>query len=120
MGYEKTKIVKFFKDNFDQVILEEKILWRIVLIEEKFFTSLVLMGKERTIPSLRPFCMLLCKGTYINWFAVTQKTYDSSRFGKHANGTILQYGLRSSLLKWFSYKQSQATNDVTFQANMAA
>ena len=26
------------------------------------------------------------KGSYINWFAVSQRTYDSARFGKFANG----------------------------------
>jgi len=122
MGYEKTKIVKFFKDNFDQVISEERDSLENCFDRGEILYIIGFDGKGENHHVIAAILYATCaKGTYINWFAVTQKTYDSSRFGKHANNQPFRnMGLGSFMLQ---VVQLQAVaqgykSDLYLQANM--
>jgi len=62
------------------------------------------------------------EGSYINWFAVTDKTYDTTRFGKSANGQpFCNMGLGSFLLQTvqlLAVAQGYSCN-LYLQSNMA-
>src|SRR4051812_4593826 len=106
LGAEKTKITRFFRDNFDQVILEER-----DSLENSFDRGEILYiigfdGKGENHHIIAAIMYVSCvKGSYINWFAVSKRTYDSTRFGKYSNNQpFCNMGLGTFCYKWFNCK----------------
>ena len=87
LGKENSKILNFFKDNFDQVIHEEQDSLELAFKSGKILYIIGFDGKGEQHLIVAAIMYISCaKGSYINWFAVSQRTYDSARFGKFANG----------------------------------
>ena len=106
LGAEKTKIIKFFRNNFDQVILEERDSLDTNVDRGEILYIIGFDGKGENHHIIAAIMYVSCvKGSYINWFAVSPLTYDSTRFGKHLNNQHFCYmALELFICKWFSYK----------------
>ena len=123
LGLEGTKIVKFFRDNFDSVIHEEQDSLELAFNRGETLYIIGFDGKGESHHIVAAIMYVSCaKGSYINWFAVSQRNYDTSRFGKNANGQpFCNMGLGSFLLQMVQL-QAVAQGykcDLYLQANMA-
>src|SRR5687768_9285965 len=101
VGLESTKILKFIRENFDRVIPEERGALDLSFERGEILYIIGFDGKGESHHMVAAIMYVSCaKGSYINWFAVTDKTYDPTRFGKSANGQpFCNIGLGSFLLQ---------------------
>src|SRR5687768_3062492 len=101
LGLENTKILTFFRANFDRVIPEERGSLEMSFERGEILYIIGFDGKGENHHMVAAIMYVSCaEGSYINWFAVTDKTYDTTRFGKSANGQpFCNMGLGSFLLQ---------------------
>ena len=123
LGAEKTRIIKFFRDNFDSQIAEERHSLDFSFDRGEILYIIGFDGKGEVHYIIAAIMYVSCKeGSYINWFAVSDKTYDSTRFGKYSiNQPFCNMGLGLFLLQMV---QLQAvahgySPNLYLQANMA-
>ena len=87
VGLENSKILKFVRENFDWVIPEERGALEMSFERGEILYIIGFDGKGENHHMVAAIMYVSCaEGSYINWFAVSDKTYDSTRFGRSANG----------------------------------
>ena len=87
VGLESTKILKFIRENFDQVILEERGSLELSFKREEILYIISFDGKGENHHMVAAIMYVSsAEGSYINWLAVSDNTYDTTRFEKSANG----------------------------------
>src|SRR6476660_10549658 len=101
LGAEKTRIIKFFRDNSDSQIAEERHSLDFAFDRGEILYIIGFDGKGEIHHIIAAIMYISCaEGSYINWFAVSDKTYDSTRYGKFSiNQPFHNMGLGSFLLQ---------------------
>ena len=98
---ERTKIITFMKDNFERPHLEETDAMEMSFDRGEILYIIGFDGRGEQHHIIAVSMYVSCAvGSYINWFAVSPLTYDSTRFGKHSNNQCFcNMGLESFLLQ---------------------
>ena len=101
VALEKTKILKFIKDNFDSPLPEERDTIELSFDRGEILYIIGFDSKGENHHIIAVIMYVTCaEGRYINWFAVSQRTYNHTRFGKFANEQPFRnMGLGSFLLQ---------------------
>ena len=124
MGAEKTKIITFMKENFFHPLIEERDSMDLSFDRGEILYIICFTGQGDHHHIIAVIMYVSCaKGSYINWFAVSPLTYNSTRFGKYANKQPFRnMGLGSFLLQMVQLQAvAQGFScDLYLQANKAA
>ena len=123
LGAEWSKILKFFRDNFNQVIREERNSLENSFDQGNILYIIAFNAAGDYHHTIAVIMYVTCaEGSYINWFAVSQEAYDTQRFGKYANKQpFCNMGLGSFLLQMVQLQavaQGYSPN-LYLQANMS-
>jgi len=101
LSHEHAKLLLFIKNNFIQVTHDD-----ITSTEESLARDQVMyiFGLDNTGKSHHIIATVLYiqteYGSYVNWIVVTDKTFDSTRFGKYANSnSFCDMGIGTFLLR---------------------
>src|SRR6476620_3429127 len=123
VGAEKKRIISFLQENFDSTIVEERHSLDFAFDRGEILYIIGFDGKGEIHHIIAAIMYVSCaEGSYINWFAVSDKTYDSTKFGKFSiNQPFCNMGLGSFLLQMVQLQavaQGYSSN-LYLQANMA-